>query len=259
MQVIEEIMVRRAAYVFDTSTDFEERRQAYDSVPEFNIQMPSVSDVLNLYEVEKGESTEELLKSATLLPFWAERVREGLTELRSSRLIQTKFRMRRELVADCIRNSGNVELQLTALREVLPPSLERTLVVRELLGQVSGDGEWLSAAVLNANMNLVGSGPHDATMRALILALSTFPGRANRLVLYLTDYITLDDLLDGTSDSAEIRETFMTIKTAFHDFTPAEQQCILQISLANAIGGIATAAKKSYSDNELTPYGLYVM
>jgi hypothetical protein len=39
-------MVRRAAYLFDASTNFEDRKKIFDSVPEFNIQLPNPAQVV---------------------------------------------------------------------------------------------------------------------------------------------------------------------------------------------------------------------
>lgn len=64
----------------------------------------------------------------------------------------------------CISHTG-VDRQLAALREVMPPSLERELVARDLLIAVSDRGEWLPSAVLNANVAQPESEPYGQTMR----------------------------------------------------------------------------------------------
>jgi hypothetical protein len=84
------------------------------------------------------------------------------------------------------------------------------------------------------------------SLQALILALSTFPGRANRVVLYLCGHITTDELLADTDENPERRrrlgKCFELVKSAFDTFSAAEQQSILKLSLANAIGGITGMA-----------------
>lgn len=51
-------------------------------------------------------------------------------------------------------------------------------------------------------------------LQALILALSTFPGRANRVILYLCGHISTDELLADTDGAPDRRRHLGNVRLA---------------------------------------------
>jgi hypothetical protein len=167
-KAIEKLVVNKTAVAFSRALTFDARRKVYAQLPEIALPVP-------------GTPPEEWTVAT-----WARTVCAALDEVESSWLLMTRLSMRSELVAEASK-FPDLTARLAAVREVLPASFERDVLVQDVLAEELDKSRWLDAGLLEANPPSLELDSCDVRVRILIASIAYFPGPVNRLVQYLDD------------------------------------------------------------------------
>jgi len=165
---MERIVVNKITSAFSKALTFEGRRKVYAKLPEINVPVPS--------SPPKEWNT----------ALWAKAVSDALDEAESSWILMARASMRKELLQEALKFPHAAD-KLHAVREVLPASVERNVLVQDVLDDELAKTGWLDAALLEANPPATELDSADIRTRILVSAVSYFPGAVNRLVQFLED------------------------------------------------------------------------
>jgi predicted unusual protein kinase regulating ubiquinone biosynthesis (AarF/ABC1/UbiB family) len=173
---------------------------------------------------------------------WAQHVVGMYTTLESSMLLSAKSDLRQRLVREILESrSWSLEEKLFQIREVMPPSVERNVVVDEILDDASNGsaGSWLSREVLEANPPTLQATPCEASTSLMRTAITFFPGATNKLVLMLRERITCREVADSLATSsegrAEIEAALKHLKMQFLKLHPFIQYYVLYEGIVSTI------------------------
>jgi len=180
--------------------------------------------------------------SAELGLKWAQHVDAMYATLDSSLLLSAKSDLRQRLVLEILEEkSWTLEEKLFQIREVMPPSVERNVVVDEILDDASNGtaGNWLSREVLEANPPTLQATPCEASTSLMRTAITFFPGATNKLVLMLRDRISChnvaESLATSIEDRAEIEVALEHLKAQFQKLHPSIQYYVLYEGIVSTI------------------------
>jgi hypothetical protein len=166
----------------------------------------------------------------------------------------------------------NLRSRLTALREILPPSLERNLLIDEALQAELDATGWIEQSILQGSgySEQPDIGVANLRTKLLTAAVSVFPGPMAGLVLLLDGRETPRDLAQQILQAipkhkaddrllAEIEKALQILQSHFceHLSNKARRHQI-QHALASAIALLHDPAIALHTIDGKTPYQLYV-
>jgi hypothetical protein len=181
---IERVVVRKALSAFDKAMSFDDRLKVYYALPELNILVPEVSaHAISVLSTATQDT------SRPLISVWAESVLAGLQHVESSWLMTAKAELRDRLLQEAQTSDAftSLEARLSAVRQVLPPCLERNaaldaLLVRALARSSANPRPEIEARLLEDCPPVNNPESCDPATRLLTAAVATFPGPPQQLM-----------------------------------------------------------------------------
>ena len=292
---VEKIVVNKTLAAFANALDFDARKLVYFSLPERNFPVPTTIEELialaNSSAFSETGSTssdksdqESSVESPTLelalsgpkaVNFWSRTLGDIFSKLETGWLIQAKRELREKLLIE-IKSFPALERKIEAIQEVVPPSLERTVLIHDELAEHLRDRDWLDKSILEACVPRGEATEKDALdleTKLITSACAFFPGPTHRLVQYLESRVTLEYLLDEVESSAgpgldrrELERTLAKVREHYRSLHPKIRAHVLHKAMSMMITAIFAAEGKSRrdgvssssGDGNTSPYHVYV-
>ena len=164
-QSVERVIVANFTQAFSAALDFEQRKSAYYSLPDYNL--PEYSFAALQRAAASASSQQE---HTDVVSTYASMVIAAVKKADSSWLLTTKELMRAALLAEA-RAFPTLAERLAAIKGLLPASVERnTLVQGELAAFMATTGQWLDASLLDEHCPQEPAEPCELRTKQLVTA-----------------------------------------------------------------------------------------
>jgi hypothetical protein len=145
-ETIERIGADLFLYTFSKALNFDSRKSLYFDLPEPSIMPASGFEAIAIAALSSSSDDEENTKNP--VEVWAKLVLDMSKRLDKSFLVQAKKEMCGKLVQETLEFE-DVEKRLSILAELLPPSIERDIILQEQLEmEMKQNGGWLKSELL---------------------------------------------------------------------------------------------------------------
>ena len=191
-ETIERIVVDLSLYTFSKALNFDSRKSLYFDLPEPSIMPASGFEAIAIAALSSSSSDDEE-NTKNPVEVWAKLVLDMSKRLDKSFLVQAKKEMCGKLVQETLEFE-DVEKRLSILAELLPPSIERDIILQEQLEmEMKQNGGWLKSELLEGT-TIQGDDveTYDLSTKLLIHAISFFPGPINGLYEMIQGKISCD-------------------------------------------------------------------
>ena len=138
-ETIERVIVDLSLYTFSKALNFDSRKNLYFDLPEPSIMPASGFEAIAIAAL--SSSSDGNTKSP--LENWAKLVSEMSQRLDKSFLVQAKKEMCEKLVQETLEFE-DLEKRLSILNEILPPSIERDIILQEQLEIEMKTKRWMA-------------------------------------------------------------------------------------------------------------------
>lgn len=227
----------------------------YFGLPEANI--PTLDLLINKSIEEINGSTNEtsnfgddktakLQKSSMMR--WNKMVLGAVKNAETDWLIMAKTAMRERLLEEALELTS-VDERLDAIRELVPPSVERNiLVANEIEKELTING-YIDAEILEKNRPQIHEETCDILTKLLINSIAFYPGAINTLVNVLDGKI---EIADAHANGAEV--ALSKIQKLYQDLTPQLRAYVLQTAIDTTIASLPSLPRI----DGIEPFDLYV-
>ena len=189
-ETIERIGADLFLYTFSKALNFDSRKSLYFDLPEPSIMPASGFEAIAIAALSSSNDEENTKNPVEV---WAKLVLDMSQRLEKSFLVQAKKEMCGKLVQETLEFE-DVEKRLSVLTELLPPSIERDIILQKQLEiEMKQNGGWLKSELLEGT-TIQGDNVEtcDLSTKLLIHAISFFPGPINGLYEMIQGKISCD-------------------------------------------------------------------
>jgi hypothetical protein len=250
-ETIERVVVDMTLNAFSKALDFDSRKSMYFDLPDPSIMPAAAFEAMAIAALSSNNE-----KNVSPVEKWAELVLEMSKKLESSFLVQAKAEMRDKLVKETLEFE-NVKKRLSVLAEILPPSVERNIVLEDQLTlELEKRGGWLNADLLESNSSQDDAETCDLGTKLVIMAISFFPGPINGLIAMLQGKIACDAFASSISKSEDAKKvlanSMSTLQKSFCALHPRVRSHVLNAALTHTIDMLPRLGK--INSGGITPY-----
>ena len=202
---------------FDESYTYESKRRILSYLPEPRL------------PILENQNFEEWTQDK-----WAQQFIRANGEIRRSWLLKTINYMRENLIKE-INTFSDTNLKIKELQNILPISLELTVMTEEIIQEKIKINGNVSSDILNTTLSHQSDTPYSISSKLVQFAISSYPGQQDELILYLQSDSNLNDinninksnLITTHQNNDQIKQALIELKVIYDALHPLVRESIL--------------------------------